>query len=93
MFGLKTKNVGGISLKDIPIFNPNQTETEDNSIFAVGLDKSGKLVRRSNPGFGGGSSGEPQAQSLNDVVTVDGRVTNGNSIFAINKSGGGGELS
>lgn len=89
MFGNKSREFKGISLKDIPIFNPNQTETEDNSIFAIGLDKTGKLVRRGLPGFGG-SSGEPQAQSLNDVVNVGEVVSNGNSTFAIHKYAQGG---
>ena len=78
MFGNKTRDVKGISLKDIPIFNPNQTDTEENSIFALGLDKYGKLVKRAQTGFGGA------APDWNATVDVGGSVTNLNSSISCN---------
>ena len=88
MFGNKLRRVEGISLKDIPIFNPNQTETEDNSIFALGLDKTGKLVRRRLPGFGGSSGGGGgQVPSLQDVVEVGGIITKNDSFINFDITG------
>ncbi len=84
MFGIKPRNVKGISLEDIPTFNPNQTDTEDNSIFALGLDKTGKLVRRRLPGFGGAVV----VNTFDEVVDAGNTVTsNESSFFAIDKLG------
>lgn len=88
MFGNKPKRLEGISLKDIPIYNSNQTKGEE-TLYPLALDSENKLVRKSTPGFGG-AGGTP---TLGTVVAAEGTVLQGvGSFFIIDPSTGADEL-
>jgi hypothetical protein len=69
MFENKTINIEGIAFEDIPIFNSNQTESEAESVFPIGIDKRGRLVRKSLSGFSGDVPSWQSTVEVNDTIS------------------------
>lgn len=86
MFDNKTINIEGIAFEDIPIFNPNQTETEAQSVFPLGIDKRGRLVRKTLSGFSG------DVPSWQSTVLVDDTISNLNSNLRVVFNGSDSQL-